>query len=853
MSYITRDPHKILSQYEDMRQKFRKAALYFKTGNYTLFRQDLTKRLRDLNYTNNLLSESPSDALGYSESEQSSPPKETLTSTASQNTLTPSSPELSELTEKLEGPGLTEQQKDDLESIKDAIETATHIISTLEHYSIDGEPLLGHADDGHDGPQSMAPLADLSPMNSSENLAMLAAGRSGAVDPSLFLGATSRPGSRIRHKNSTSSVLSPSRILDISGTMGESLSAPLPHLLGLQQEQSRKNSVVSDYDSIMYETPEYEAQYVTTLYPIFREEVVFRPLRELCVATMVWNSSIQFHLGIKNIKDILKEFQADAPFLGQAADSLKRMHPTAAALTIGQKFMINFRNPEFNRVTVRPTQQEEPPVPLVELLRGISNAGAHSDDGMSTREVLPAQTPDPLTLVQDDNVAGEHRPGQPMYADDADDEQTGYDSLDDAASFFTAATGMATQTDTPTREAFVVTPLDRSARVVEWHQEQQTLHHAKGTPAHPEGSGEQTPWAFGAGVSQGESSMGGNLGRSQHRYSAQSGTSMGLIGAAAIPATSCPTLVLDTLQKDATLAKHLVFALLSGQKVCIMGSSECEQKVRSLVTVLATFLPHAGYPTREEQLMEQQRRTIPWYQGYGLLQVDDMERFFIVGVDSSKIDPKFMEADICVVDCDTLTWVNGRQYTDGILLESIFRNMALFSEDASFMAFVEGKIFDILLKSFLYYHLVFQGRLYQGGLLAPAGVNSFYSSGASDDGEAFSYQSNFRSARPSPVTSKSNGLFRGSRRNTSAYLSSTNLGATVPSNRFRQMVRVGRGLGVILQRATTMSGAAETSADDPSSQEMSPVIAEDRCNIPPLRVCASGRSGSTIGVPRVRQ
>ncbi|KAF9144517.1 Guanine nucleotide exchange protein smcr8, partial [Linnemannia schmuckeri] len=479
MSYITRDPHKILSQYEEMRQKFRKAALYFKTGNYTLFRQDLTKRLRDLNYTNNLLSESPSDAPGYSESANSSPPKETLTSAVSQNTLTPSSPELSELTEKSEGPGMTEQQKDDLESIKDAIETATLIISTLEHYSIDGQPLLGHADDGHDGPQPVAPLSDLSPMNSSENLAMLAASRAGAVDPSLFLGATSRPGPRIRHKNSTSSVLGPSRILDASGTMGESLSAPLPHLLGLQQEQSRKNSVVSDYDSIMYETPEYEAQYVTTLYPIFRDEVVFRPLRELCVATMVWNSSIQFHLGIKKIKDILKEFQADAPFLGQAADNLKRMHPTAAALTIGQKFMINFRNPEFNRATARPTQHEEAPVPLVELLRGISTAGAHSDDGISMQEVLPVQTTERSAMAQDENVVGELRPGQPMYADDADDEQTGYDSLDDAASFFTAATGMATHTDTPIREAFVVTPLDRSARVVEWHQEQQTLHHAK--------------------------------------------------------------------------------------------------------------------------------------------------------------------------------------------------------------------------------------------------------------------------------------------------------------------------------------------------------------------------------------
>ncbi|KAF9919728.1 Guanine nucleotide exchange protein smcr8 [Linnemannia zychae] len=781
MSYITRDPHKILPQYEEMRHKFRRAALYFKTGNYTLFRQDLTKRLRDLNYTKNLLLEAPSETPGCSEASNSSHSKDTLTSGESLNTLTPSSPDLSELTKKSEiGPGLTEQQRDDLASIKDAIEQATHIISTLEQYSVDGQPLLGYADNGHDGQPPMAPLSALSPMNSSENLAMLAAGRVGAGESPLYLGVAPRSGPRIRHKNSTSSVLEvPSRILDTSTSMIENHSAPMPLLLGLQQEQSRKNSVVSDYDSMLYETPEYEAQYVTTLYPIFRDEVVFRPLRELCVATMVWNSSIQFHLGIKKIKDIIKEFQADASFLGLAADNLKRMHPTSAALTIGQKFMINFRNPEFNRATARLIQPQESSAPLVELLQGMTLENVNSEDGFATQDMLLSQASQPSIPPQYSQTPGELRPGLPTYADDADDEQTGYDSLDDAASFFTAITGMATHTDTPTREAFVVTPLDRSARVVEWHQEQQNLHHAKGAPPHPEYIGEHAPWTFGAGLPQGETPNGGSLGRFNHRYSGQSGASMGLAGTAVIPATSCPTIVLDTLQKDLNLAKHLVFALLSGQKVCVIGSSEIEQKVRSMVTVLATFLPHPGYPTREEQLMEQQRRIIPWYQGYGLLQVEDMQTLYIVGVDSSKIDPKFMESDICVVDCDTLTWVNGRQYTDGILLESIFRNMTLFSEDASFMAFVEGKFFDILLKAFLYYHLVFQGRLYQGVSFASIGGHSFYSSGMSDDGEAYSYQSNFRSARPSPITSRNNGLYRGSRKGTSSYVSSTSLGTTL--------------------------------------------------------------------------
>ena len=347
MSYITRDPQKIMTHYEEIRHKFSRAALHFKTGNYTLFRHDLTKKLRDLNYTNNLLSEAPahpshstSDTSALSTSLETQAIQDATTHSTVEHSY-PSSKEGSVTQQSCESQ--SEQQKADLESIRDAIESATYIISVLEHYSVDGQPLLGHPDEGNDVSHTAAPLCDLSPKTSSENLAMLASGRSGSADPSLFLGTqASRPGSWIRHKGSTQNILgtAPSRILDMAsgsgaGTGGggvtgvavaEGTTAPLPHLLGLQQqEQSRKNSVVSEYDSMMYEAPEYEPQYVTTLYPLFRDEVVFRQLRELCIANVVWNSSIQFHLGIKKIKDILREFQVDSQLLGETADCIRRM------------------------------------------------------------------------------------------------------------------------------------------------------------------------------------------------------------------------------------------------------------------------------------------------------------------------------------------------------------------------------------------------------------------------------------------------------------------------------------------------------------------------------------------------
>ncbi|KAG0341328.1 hypothetical protein BG004_006061 [Podila humilis] len=816
MSYITRDPHKILTHYEEMRHKFSKAALHFKTGNYTLFRQDLTKRLRDLNFTNNLLSEAPPEPLKSAdmtfpatvipsasppfsnlqsydttltppESARHSPPYITplngysLSSTTSHDTIAASPNQV----EAGSSESMTESQKTDLESIKDAIETATHIISTLEHYSVDGQPLLGHADDGNESVLSTVPLSDLSPMTSSENLAALATARIASTDPSLFLGATSRTGSRIRRKNSASNMSAaiPSRVFDGAGLpahLMDGLSAPLPqHLLGLQQEQSRKNSVVSEYDSMLYEAPEYEAQYATTLYPIFRDEVTFRPLRELCIATMVWNSSIQFHLGIKKLKDILKDFQAFSQLLGEAADSIKRMYPTSSSLTVG------------HRMSTRQTHYQPTSVPFMELLEGISLANMPlSDDGILTnakaRESnIEGHQEREMEIMAEKTPAGVRRSraiGGTLDADDADDEETGYDSLDDAASFFTAATGMATHVDIPTREAFIISPLERSSRVAEWHQEQQTIHRAKGaTVIQPDGLQEQGPWTFGVGVTMAETThVPSSRLYCAHRHSAQSGASLGIAGTPSLHTASSPTTIVDTLQRDPTLAKHLVFALLSGQRLCVMGQAESETNVRGLVSVLSTFLPHAGFPSKEEQLGEHQQQIITWFQGSGLLRIEDMVTPWIVGVDSSRIDPKFLESNICILDYDTLTWVHGRQYMDGMLLEPIFRNLSVFTDDTSFLAFFDAKLFEILLKSFLYYHLVFHGRLYQGGsLLALPGAQSFYSSGASDDGEAFSYQSNFRSARQSPMGQKSIGLSRNQRNDTSAHSKSTYVGATV--------------------------------------------------------------------------
>ncbi|KAF9972472.1 hypothetical protein BGZ73_004417 [Actinomortierella ambigua] len=975
ISYITKDPNKILPNYEDIRRKFSKAVQYFKMGNYALFRHELTRKLKDLHYTHNILSEGidapekPAEGPKVEEQLESSPGPSSESDSSDDDSLRKDSSNTRKTKKKSlaeAGSSLAaiESTKAELASIKDATEQATQIISMLEHYSIDGQPLLGYPDENGESVHATgapAPLSEVSPMNSSENLASIASGRSGALnDMSLFLGAQGRSGLRIRRKGSTQNV---ARILDggsaATGIGGgaagggamldnNNLSASSPLLSGLQ-EQSRKNSIVSEYESSMLHEPEYEPQFITSLYPVARDEIVFRTLRELCVTPMFWNSSLYFHLGIKKLKDILKDYHDDALLLKQTAEDLKRMYPTRSSLTVGHRFQINLRNPDFTSTAARPSSpplhhHEDPsPGPLMELLHGISTmANTLSDDGESTISMTPLQqrqrqpsrlhphSPPPSnstvatvpaatqpagTIVGSAtaSAAPSSLPASSLPAsalaptsasvsaapvapptsavahfdtDDADDEQTGYDSLDDTSSFFTAVTGGPAGgpfMDMPARDSMTVTSMDRSARVVEWRQEQHSLRHKRSSRALPppaaaaaatttttttsttttatggdpallpgDSSVQPVPTTFDAGVSlrdlqQQQPSFqrlsDGHFGSLMrpNRLSSQSGMSGagtatgpggasgyagGGLGTTRIPLSG--SLVLKTLQEERETAKHILFALWSGKQVCITGGIEHEARIRQYVAVLSVFVPHVGYPTREEQLLEHQRQVVPWHQGYDLLRTSDFTTtsatttnttttpttntattkaagssgsspppllpyappLLLVGVDRARLDPAVLErADICTVHLDTQEMVHAVDYTDGLVIEKIFRSLdqGLFSDDGSFLAFVDSTLFELLLKAFLYYHLVLCHRIFQhphllhhrpgggsGGVSNGGGGNGhghkygseyggggygfqpFYSSACSDDGETFSYLRQYRRpSRPlSPTSSK---------------------------------------------------------------------------------------------------
>ncbi|KAG0236787.1 Guanine nucleotide exchange protein smcr8 [Actinomortierella wolfii] len=947
ISYITRDPNKILPNYEDIRRKFSKAAQYFKMGNYALFRHELTRKLKDLNYTNNLLSEAseatekpvndPTAHDGPSEEQHNEQDPSMSSSSApspdsgSNNSRSGnSSPKENNSTSSKRAEAGTsamamESTKAELASIKEAIEQATQIVSMLEHYSIDGQPLLGHLDESGENVQTVgapAPLSDVSPMNSSENLASIASGRPGGLnDMSLFLGAQGRSGLRIRRKASTPNV---ARILEGSGsaaggasgvgTLGggamldNNLSASSPLLSGLQ-EQSRKNSIVSEYESTMMNEPEYEPQYITSLYPLARDEIVFRTLRELCVTPMYWNSSIHFHLGIKKLKDILKDYHDDALLFKQTADDIRRMHPTSSSLTFGNRFQINFRNPDFTSTVARPSSpsiyHEEPsPVPLVELLHGISMVNTISDDGESVLSLAhphqrhpqqprpPQHSQPPPTSISQTQVAplgpsGTAASAGQFDADDADDEETGYDSFDDTSSFFTAVTGPAGYSaDIPVRESFTVTPMDRSARVVEWRQEQHSLRHKRSSRTlpgdHGPGDHHHSPAAFEAGVSlrdvqpfalhQSQSAQrlsDGNFGSAgvqvpgvrANRLSGQSGVNGGSIAApggvnsgyAGGPTTRIPlsgSLILKTLKEETATAKHLLFALWSGKRVCIMGGPELEARIRKYVAVLSVFVPHVGFPTREEQLVEHQRQVVLWHQGYDLLRASDFSAattapataptapntiaakptttgapsppssvtppLLLVGVDRSRVEPAVFERkDICILHLDTLEMVNPVDYADGLVLETIFRSVdhGLFTDDGSLLAFVDSTLFDLLLKAFLYYHLVLQHRIFQhphllqhlhvGGVGGATGYGyqSIYSSACSDDGETFSYRRHYH--RPSRQQSSSSSKLTAT---SSKYYN------TLPSSTSPTMIP---GIDFVKKRATSKSAGGGNGGSQP--------------------------------------
>ncbi|KJE90016.1 hypothetical protein, variant [Capsaspora owczarzaki ATCC 30864] len=139
-----------------------------------------------------------------------------------------------------------------------------------------------------------------------------------------------------------------------------------------------------------------------------------------------------------------------------------------------------------------------------------------------------------------------------------------------------------------------------------------------------------------------------------------------------------------------SFAKHLVFALLKGRPVVVIGKNENEGSVRNIVTALSLFV--AG-PSNKQ--------VIPWI--LRPLALSDLARCKLVGMSKQYSLPKAVERYVSVFDFENET---ARTPTyQGTFIDIMLSKNRLFKDEDAFLASVHCSLLEMASKAFFFYHL----------------------------------------------------------------------------------------------------------------------------------------------------
>jgi hypothetical protein len=145
------------------------------------------------------------------------------------------------------------------------------------------------------------------------------------------------------------------------------------------------------------------------------------------------------------------------------------------------------------------------------------------------------------------------------------------------------------------------------------------------------------------------------------------------------------------------VSTHVLFSLLIGRPVIILGSAFSEKQIRAVINALWTFVP--GH-------FSQYSAVIPW--STTPLSLTDLSHVKLCGLGQpeEKSFEQMITADIknfvTVLNLDRKSlW--GPKYS-GELLSDIISAKDHFTADNAYVAYIHSKLFDLVQKSFIYYH-----------------------------------------------------------------------------------------------------------------------------------------------------
>ncbi|ORX55824.1 hypothetical protein DM01DRAFT_1335202 [Hesseltinella vesiculosa] len=155
--------------------------------------------------------------------------------------------------------------------------------------------------------------------------------------------------------------------------------------------------------------------------------------------------------------------------------------------------------------------------------------------------------------------------------------------------------------------------------------------------------------------------------------------------------------LLSVIAKHRKYIHHVIYSLVTGRPVVIMGTKEDRGQTQHMVQALSVFV--VGLSKNEHQI-------IPWYGGDSLTD-DTLAAVKLVGVNKDLVDSSVYRLEISCLDMtqDEANLTTSPLYLDGHWIYDFLSKASLYKTDEAYLAYLHTVFMKMSLCAYIYYHL----------------------------------------------------------------------------------------------------------------------------------------------------
>ncbi|KAI8073182.1 hypothetical protein BC940DRAFT_104517 [Gongronella butleri] len=156
--------------------------------------------------------------------------------------------------------------------------------------------------------------------------------------------------------------------------------------------------------------------------------------------------------------------------------------------------------------------------------------------------------------------------------------------------------------------------------------------------------------------------------------------------------------LLSVIQKHRKYIHHIIYSLLTGRPVVIMGTDDNRGHIQQMVQALSVFV--VG-------LSKQHHRIVPWFTAEQGLTDDDLATLKLVGVDKDRVQSSVYRLEISCLDIspDEPNLLTSPLYLDGQWIFDFLSKAAFYKTDEAYLAYLHTVFMQMSLHAYTYYHM----------------------------------------------------------------------------------------------------------------------------------------------------